>query len=80
VAAADDLVYGPLVVGIGGADEAVRRDAQGVLCRAKELHHLIHEGLGALALLRGGHGDVHRVLVRTGQEARPITGHAMPAG
>ncbi len=68
------------VVGIGRADEAIGADAQGVLGSLEERHVAIDERLGLQALLGGGGGDIHRVLVGAGEEAGVVADHAVPAG
>ncbi len=79
VGAPDHLVHGIGVVRVRGADEAVGADAERVLGGSEERHHLIDEGLRLQALRRGSGGDVDRVLVGAGQEARVVAEHTVPA-
>ena len=78
--AANHLLRGEGVVGIGGADEPVRANQQLRLARLEEGNLGVDEGLWAHPLLCGAGGDVDRVLVGAGQEADLVAAHAAPTG
>ena len=79
VRAADHLLGRPDVVRVGRPDEPVGRDRERVLGRLEELDLLVDELARRSALVDGGLGDVDRVLVGAGQEARVVADHPMPA-
>ena len=79
VGPADHLLGGADVVGVGRPDEPVGRDAEGVLGRPEQRDHLVDELARRAALVDGGLGDVDRVLVGAGQEARVVAEHPVPA-
>ena len=79
IRAADHLLRGAAVVGIGRPDEPIGRDEELVLRVGEQLDHAIDERLRVLAELLRALRDVDRVLVRTGQEARVIALHPVPA-
>ena len=77
---ADHLVRRPDVVGVGRPDEPVGRDRQRRLGRLEQGDLLVDELARRATLVDGGLGDVDRVLVGPGQEARVVAEHPMPAG
>ena len=77
--AADHLLGRPDVVRIGRPDEPVRRDRQRILGRLEHGDLLGQEVERRASLVDRRLGDVDRVLVRPGQEARVVAGHPMPA-
>ena len=79
VGPADHLLGGPDVVGIGRPDEAIRTDGQSVLSRLEVADLLVDERLRRPTFVQRALGDVDRVLICPGQEARLIALHPVPA-
>ena len=79
VRAADHLLRGADVVGVGRPDEPVGGDRQRGLGHLEQLDLLVHELARRPALVDGGLRDVDRVLVRPGQEPRVVADHPVPA-
>ena len=80
VGPADHLLGGPDMVGIGRPDEPVGRDREGRLGRPEQRDLLVDELARRAALVDRRLGDVDRVLVGAGQEARVVAQHPVPAG